>query len=159
MAMLGRDVVIEDELKKALSDEWAAHYAYWLGSVVIDPARYEDVLTEFVEHSSQEYDHAVEIAVWLWKYNGQEQVSSSLNQLLRTRNCEYIDTRDTTPAGLIRHNINAEKCAIEFYTDLLKVLAGRSGYYGESDLKKLLEWILEEEKKHLSDLEKLRRQF
>ena len=154
--MSGTRFVVE-EIEKAISDEWMAHYQYFLGAVIIDP-KYEDVMTEFVEHSSQEYDHATELASWLWKSAERGSVPLSLDLLVRTRHCGYTVPRVATPSGLLQDNINAETCAVEFYTGLLRDLAGRGGYFG-TEIIEILGWILDEEKKHLRDLQELKLRY
>ena len=153
LAMSG--LAISDRIEKAISDEWMAHYQYWLGSVLLGD-RYENVVLEFVEHSSDEYDHATDLAVWLRKHMALAgEVPLSLEVLLKSRHCGYVVPVMNDPHSLIQDAIKGERCAIQFYNSILGVIAGKEYH----TLDEMLEWILGEEKKHLSDLEKLLREI
>ena len=64
--------------ERALADEWFAHYQYWLGSVIVSD-EYENVILQFVEHSGDEYDHATELAAWLYYVPREGKIPYSMN--------------------------------------------------------------------------------
>ena len=43
-----------DQLNAALSEEWLAHYQYWVGALVVEGAMRADVQGEFEEHAEEE---------------------------------------------------------------------------------------------------------
>ena len=45
-------------LNKALSDEWLAHYQYWVGSKVVAGPMKDAVIAELVQHATEEMAHA-----------------------------------------------------------------------------------------------------
>jgi len=147
---------VVDLAQRALADEWFAHYQYWLGSVVVSD-EWEDVIFQFVEHSSDEYDHATELAAWLTT-NLWGKVPGILPEVGNGKlyGCGYIRPRTDDPRSLVEENLRGERCAIQFYTGFIEI-ALRTGY--SADLGTILERILAKEKEHAADLEKLLRTF
>jgi bacterioferritin len=141
--------------ERAIADEWFAHFQYWLGSVLIDD-RNEDVIFQFAEHSSDEYDHATELAVWLGKNSMDDRIPHAPYQMGgRKEYCGYIYPSGRTPESFIDDAMKGERCAIAFYTEFIS-RAHRVEGYGMG-LGIILETILDKEKEHLADLEKLRK--
>jgi bacterioferritin len=145
---------VAKHLEKALADEWMAHYQYWIGSILVND-RYENVVAQFVEHAGQEYDHATEIGAWLLKNAPRDgRVPTSLDELLRgPHHCGYKEPVMNDPKSLVHDSIQGEACAIRFYSELITAIDGKE-YYG-GNLPDMLEWILKDEKTHMSDLQKL----
>ena len=49
-------------LNIAYAEEWLAYYQYWLGAqLVVGPER-KSVAEEFIEHATEEFDHAQKLA-------------------------------------------------------------------------------------------------
>ncbi len=145
--------VVEQALR-AIEDEWCAHRQYWIGSIIVGYER-EDVLLKLVEHSGEEYDHATELAAWVSKYGGgHNNLPIDIHEIFENAYCGY-----TTPAAfdiehILHDNIEGEKCAIKFYTRLWDYAIGADGV---GNILDMLDWILEEERKHLAALERLQR--
>jgi bacterioferritin len=151
---INKQTVVEHVLI-AIADEWCAHYQYWIGSIIVGDSKREDVLNTLVEHSGEEYDHATELAAWIKKYgNDSRYLPVDMCKTLAKAYCGY-----TAPTGLeveriLCDNIEGEKCAIKFYTRLWDYAIGADGV---GNILDMLDWILEEERKHLAALERLQR--
>lgn len=143
-------------VEQAISDEWFAHYQYWVGSVIMSPD-YEDVITQFIEHSVDEYEHATWLAGWLRNVPRAGLIPYAPSELSRHQYCGYIYPTGNFPAPLIADNIRGEHCAITFYYKFLKDISDKE-YYG-SDLGEMLERILEKEQEHKADLYELSKRF
>ena len=57
-------------LNKALSDEWLAYYQYWVGSKVVKGPMKDAVITELVQHATEELAHADMIALRILQLGG-----------------------------------------------------------------------------------------
>jgi len=138
----------------ALADELFAHYQYWLGSVIVSD-EYETVISQFVEHASDEEDHATELAVWLSYIPREGKIPYSMAEIgsRGKQECGYIYPSGNIPSSLIADALKGEKCAIKFYTRFLDDIS-QVEYYG-GGLARSLETILAKEKEHAKDLEKL----
>jgi len=145
-------------VERALADEWFAHYQYWFGTVTVSD-KYENVILQLVEHSSDEYDHATELAAWLARVPREGRIPFALSEvgLRGKQHCGYVHSSGNTPIAIIQDAIKGESCAIRFYTKFINDIS-RADYFG-SDLGDILEEILAKEKEHLSDLEKLRKVY
>ena len=67
-------------VQAAISDEWHAHYYYWLGSIIITPPL-EFVINEFKEHALNEYEHASKLAGWLRAVPRQATIPYTIGEL------------------------------------------------------------------------------
>lgn len=143
--------IIAGFVREGITDEWLAHFQYWIGSVIVEESR-EDVIQQFVEHSSDEYDHATDLASWLRNFPRDAHLPYAMSELTHPY-CGYVYPTGITAAALLHDNIQGEKCAVKFYTHFLAELSDRR--YSGTDLGGLLEEILAKEKEHLRDLEKL----
>lgn len=150
----------EDDTKRiavnvqaAISDEWYAHYYYWLGSVIMSPPL-EFVMDEFKEHALNEYEHATKLAGWLRMVPRQARLPYTMSELIRNKSvCGSIFPSGNVPSALIADAIEGEKCAIVFYSKLDELME-TSEFYG-SDLIDIVKEILRDEKKHIADLYQL----
>ena len=147
-------ILVAKYAEKALSDELFAHYQYWLGSVIV-PDEYENVISQFVEHASDEEDHATELAVWLSHVPRDGKIPYAMAEIgsRGKQECGYIYPSGNIPSSLIADALKGEKCAIKFYTRFLDDIS-QVEYYG-GGLARSLETILAKEKEHAKDLEKL----
>jgi bacterioferritin len=143
-------------IETAINDEWLAHYQYWVGSVLVDD-QYENVISEFVEHSSDEYDHATELAYWMTHQAKEGNVFTDPRAGIGPGGmqfCDYIPPSSSRPESLIFDALKGERCAVRFYEGLIKMMPYVEGW---KNIVELLEDILEKEKEHVSDLENLKR--
>jgi bacterioferritin len=152
--MADRNFLVSRLAERALSDEWFAHFQYWIGAILIDPSE-EDVILELVQHSSDEYDHASELAMWLKEFSLDGRLPFALTDVGRAGmyQCGPIVPKNTDRGSIIQDNLRGERCAVGFYTNFLEILS--RDQYDVGNLKQILEKILEKEKEHISDLEKL----
>jgi bacterioferritin len=144
--------------EKAISDEWFAHFQYWIGSTIVDPGN-EDVIAQLVEHSSDEYDHASELAWWVKDFSRDGRLPFVLTDVGRAGmyQCGPIIPKSSDRVSIVKDNLKGERCAVEFYTGFLEKLSNVDSFTADRDLVRILESILEKEKEHVSDLEKLLR--
>ena len=145
------------QILSAISDEWFAHYQYWIGSLIVD-ARYSDVISQFQEHSRDEFDHAIQLAHWVSATGNAAALPFATNELPRHQHCGYTYPSSRDPKDLIQESIDGERCAIEFYSNLLYGM--RRARMSEGDrsnerLETILREILNKEKEHLADLKSL----
>jgi|SRR5208337_1868626 len=139
-------------VRRAIGDEWLANIQYSVGAVLIDDEN-EDAVLEFVEHAGDEWDHAMNLSAWLQDASGSGGIPRSPTEILKNQTCGYIYPSGNSRWSLVHEAIRAETCAIGFYQDLIKGISGTNFHW--EGLGDILDQILEKEKEHLRDLEKL----
>ncbi|MBD3273053.1 ferritin [Candidatus Dependentiae bacterium] len=136
-------------LNKALADEWLAYYQYWIGSKVVKGKLREETVHELIEHANDEKKHADMLVPHILKLGGIPILE--FRYIRKISNCDYIAPPSDGDLKLIlMQNIEAERCAIKVYKDLLNVLDDQY-----PKLKKDLIFILKEEEEHELDLLKI----
>jgi len=144
---------VAKNVQKAITDEWYAHFYYWIGSVIAgDEAKH--VIEQFREHSSDEYDHANELALWLRNFPREATLPYAISELPKNQYCGDIFPSGNTVSALLLNAIKGEKCAIDFY-DAFLVDIYTMDFYERNLIEEILERILEKEREHLVDLERL----
>lgn len=124
MGKKGRAIVkakIEDVLKDlnaAYSDEWLAHYQYWLTSRWIRGLDADTLSTVLEEQSKDELEHAGKIAERILQLGGKPVMNPT--KLVETSGCGYKQPpQDPTDLKtVIQDVLDAEACAIESYSKL-----------------------------------------
>ena len=101
------------------------------------------IATEFLEHATEEEQHAEWIAERIVQLGGQPDYNPA--GLLSRSHSEY--TEGTTLLETVREDLIAERIAIESYTEIIR-------YLGDDDptTRRLLEEILAKEEEHAEDL-------
>jgi bacterioferritin len=101
------------------------------------------IATEFLEHATEEEQHAEWIAERIVQLGGQPDYNPA--GLLSRSHSEY--TEGATLLETVREDLIAERIAIESYTEIIR-------YLGDDDptTRRLLEEILAKEEEHAEDL-------
>lgn len=139
---------IVNMLYKALADEWLAYYQYWAASHCTRGEGKVDVDPEFEEHAKEELEHAEKIIIRIKELGGRSFVSvSDFDKFCSVPN---IGAPSQDPCELLKITIKAEEDAINFYKELEKLSRGV-----DPTTNRIVKQILEDEEKHLYDLNML----
>ena len=150
-------------LQAAYCDEWVAVYQYSIESdfllklntsnLVSDKA-YNQITKELIKHTQEEFNHAKLIVPELYKIGYEPiyqidmlQISSNGPLLIPEKDQKII----------LNQAITAEEGAIKVYSELIK-FANTAGVTNQTFID-TLKFILDQEKEHKSDLEKLLKEF
>ena len=111
------DEVIND-LSTAYSDEWLAHYQYWLTAKWIRGIDADTLKPVLEEQSMDELGHAQRLAARIMQLGGEPIMHPS--QLLERCGCGYKEPpKDPTDLKkVIQDVLDAEACAIDFYSKM-----------------------------------------
>ena len=140
-------------LKKAYADEWIAYYAYkWAADMAHGMGSHN--VAELAEKiADEEEEHADELAERIIELGGD--LPYGLEALYDLANCKTVTypTDMSDLKGILEGLVEAEGCAIDVYTKILKFL---SPCY-DRDIKTfhLIEHILAEEIHHEDEFENL----
>ncbi len=105
-------------LNKALSDEWLAHYQYWVGSKVVAGPMKDAVITELLQHAAEEMAHAELLSTRIIQLGGTPVLTPE--QWFKLTNCGYDAPEDPFVQAVLEQNIKGEQCAIGTYDRLMK---------------------------------------
>jgi bacterioferritin len=111
------DEVIKD-LNTAYSDEWLAHYQYWITARWIEGLDADTLKPLLEKQAEDELGHAKELAERIIQLGGTPVMHPA--KLLETCGCGYKEPpRDPTDLKrVIQDVLEAEACAIEFYSKM-----------------------------------------
>jgi len=121
MGKKGREIVkaniaeVVKDLNTAYSDEWLAHYQYWLTAKWIKGIDADTLKAVLLEQSGDERGHAGKIADRILQLGGKPVMNPG--QLLEKCGCGYKEPpKDPTNLRrVIEDVLEAEACAIGFY--------------------------------------------
>jgi bacterioferritin len=124
MGRKGREIVKADlkevikDLTTAYSDEWLAHYQYWLTSKWIKGIDADALKTVLEKQSTDELGHAGKLADRIMQLGGKPVAHPS--QLIEKCGCGYKEPPEdgTNLKQVIQDVLTAEACAIEFYNKM-----------------------------------------
>ena len=124
MGRKGREIVKADvnevirDLNTAYSDEWLAHYQYWLTSKWIKGIDADTLKQVLEKQSMDELGHAGKLADRIMELGGAPVMHPS--QLLEKAGCGYKEPpKDPTNLKqVVQDVLAAEACAIEFYSKM-----------------------------------------
>ena len=154
MGTRGREIIEMDvneiikKLNKALADEWLAYYQYWIGAKVAKGPMRGAVVAELEEHAGDELKHAGMLVERILQLGGTPVLTPE--DWYKVTNCGYDAPSDPNIKKLLEQNIKGERCAIDVYQKLLKMLKDKDLITYQMVLE-----ILEEEVEHEEDLEAL----
>jgi bacterioferritin len=155
MGQKGRSIVKMDVdelinlLNIALADEWLAYYQYWIGAKVVKGPMKDAVISELTIHATEELSHAELIASRIIQLGGTPVLSPE--EWLKITSCGYNAPNDHYVETILDQNISGERCAINFYSDLLdKTREGDPVTYN------MVLTILSQEVEHEEDLSSLK---
>lgn len=103
----------------------------------------ESVAAEFLEHATEETEHADAIAKRIVQLGGEPDFSP--DTLTNRSHAEYVPGK--TLVEMIKEDLVAERIAIDSYKEMIEVL-------GDDDptTRRMIEWILAVEEEHADDL-------
>lgn len=106
------------DLNTAYSDEWLAHYQYWLTAKWIQGIDADTLKTVLEKQSMDELGHAKELAERIIQLGGEPVMHPS--QLVETGGCGYKQPpKDRTDLRqVVQDVLDAEACAIKFYNSM-----------------------------------------
>lgn len=124
MGKQGREIVKADvnavieDLNKAYSDEWLAHYQYWLTAKWIKGIDADTLRPVLEQQSMDELGHAKELAERIVQLGGEPVMHPS--QLVEKGGCGYKQPpKDPTDLRqVIQDVLDAEACAIAYYSKM-----------------------------------------
>ncbi|HIE10094.1 MAG TPA: ferritin [Kiritimatiellae bacterium] len=149
--ILGMDPTrLIEELNKAFADEWLAYYQYWLGARVVTGPMRGAVEAELNEHAADELRHAEMVAQRILQLGGEPLLSP--DQWHSATNCGYDAPSDPEVSVILEQNVKGERCAIDTYLRMLKLVEGKDPVTYNMVLS-----ILQDEIEHEDDLESLLR--
>ena len=110
----------------------------------------KSIAQEFLEHATDEQDHADRIAQRITQLDGEPNFDP---EGLTTRShAEYQEGKDLVE--MLREDLVAERIAIESYSEIIRFIGN-----DDSTTRRLMEEILAKEEEHADDLTKLLAQF
>lgn len=133
------------KLTTAFADEWMASYQYWVCAKIVRGQLRVDVAAELAIHAQEELAHADLIANRIIQLGGDLRVYPK--EWHELAGCKYDALDNTHVASVLEKNIKGEQCAIDFYSDLLKMVEGKDIVTYNMVMK-----ILSDEVEHEQDL-------
>ena len=138
--------ILIDELNKLYCDEWLAYIQYMEGAQVASGMPRKSLVEELEEHAAEELDHAKKIAKRIIELGGSPVIEPKA--WYKYSGCGYEAPEDPDSRVILQQSLRSERCAINAYNRLIKILAGR-----DPVTNKILVKILAEEIEHEQDLE------
>lgn len=140
-----RDTVIK-LLNEALATEWVCVLRYYRHYFMASGMFADAVRAEFLEHATQEQEHAKLIAERIVQLGGEPDLDP--DTLTRRAHAEYrpgTDLRD-----MVKENLVAERIAIDSYREMVNYVGDR-----DTTTKRILEHVLAQEEEHADDMKDL----
>jgi bacterioferritin len=130
-------------LNDALATELVCYLRYKRHYFMADGIHADAVSAEFLEHATQEQEHADQIAQRIVQLGGAPDFSP--DKLTSRSHAQYVEGNSL--GEMIRENLVAERIAIESYREIAQ-------YIGDKDptTRRLMEEILATEEEHADDL-------
>lgn len=132
---------IFDDLKKAINDEYISFLNY---SIAVGNCKHPLVKQEFMQHASEEHEHALMFFDILNDLGGKHM--PHIDSITFKNDCPFV-----MPVGdninKVEENIKAEQCAVISYTKLL------NAYEWEPEHAQIIQKIINDEEMHIQDLE------
>jgi len=139
-------VAVLEMLNEALATELVCINRYKRHYYTVSGAQNAGIKAEFLEHATEEQEHADWIAERIVQLNGEPDYNPAT--LLDRSHAEYDDSREVQ--SMVRANLIAERVAIESYRQMIERI-------GDSDptTKQLLIRIMAVEEEHADDMRDL----
>ena len=135
-----------EALNKAYADEWLAYYQYWIGAKIVKGPMRGVAQRELEEHAEEELKHARMIADRIIQLGGTPLLEPE--GWMQHANCGYQVPKDSDVRSVVAQNLDGERCAIDVYNKLLKMVLNK-----DPITYKLAIDILEDELEHEEDLQ------
>lgn len=135
-----------DILNQALATEIVCVLRYMHHYFMATGVHGKSVAAEFKEHADSERGHADAIAERIQQLGGKTDFNPK--SLLERSVSQYVEGE--TLADMIKEDLIAERIVIEVYSEMIR-------YFGTNDptTRRMIEWILQDEEEHASDLSDL----
>jgi bacterioferritin len=133
-------------LNEALATELVCIHRYKRHYYTVTGLAHAAIKAEFLEHATQEQQHADMLAERIIQLNGEPDFNPAT--LLDRSHAEYDDSREVQ--AMVRANLVAERVAIESYRQMIELI-------GDTDptTKQLLTQIMAVEEEHADDMRDL----
>ena len=154
MGTKGREIVginvdrIVELLNKALADEWLAYYQYWIGSKLVAGPMKDAVITELLQHATDELRHADMVTTRIIQLGGTPLISPE--EWFKQTNCGYDAPKDPFVEKVLEQNIKGEQCAITVYNSLIQEVGMKDPVTYNIAVQ-----ILQDEVEHEEDLQSI----
>jgi bacterioferritin len=133
-------------LNEALATEVVCNLRYRRHYFMASGPNSEAAKAEFLEHATQELQHADQIAERIVQLGGEPDLNPAT--LLERSHAEYVEGRSLE--DMIKENLVAERIAIDSYREIIQYLADK-----DPTSRRLMEEILATEEEHAEDLSSL----
>jgi bacterioferritin len=133
-------------LNDALATELVCVLRYKRHYFMADGLQADPVAAEFLQHATEEQQHADQIAARIVQLGGEPDFSPQ--GLASRSHSEYDDSLGLL--DMIREDLVAERIAIESYSEMIRFVGD-----GDSTTRRMLEGILAMEEEHADDLASL----
>lgn len=130
-------------LNEALATEVVCTLRYFHHYVTAQGINSESVKEEFLEHATEEQEHAKRIAERITQLGGNPNLNPE--GMLTRSHSEYVEKQSLI--DMIKENLIAERIAIESYSEMVR-------FFGDGDptSRRLMEDILGKEEEHATDM-------
>ncbi len=109
-------------LNIAFAEEWLAYYQYWLGAQLIVGPERKAIAAEFIEHATEELDHAQKLATRIIELGGTPILNPDKWQEVAL--CKYDEPSKPYVMNLLEQNLVAERCAVVRYQKICEMTHG-----------------------------------
>jgi len=133
-------------LNEALATEVVCNLRYRRHYFMASGPNSEAAKAEFLEHATQELQHADQIAERIVQLGGEPDLNPAT--LLERSHAEYVPGRSLE--DMIKENLVAERIAIDSYREIIQYLADK-----DPTSRRLMEEILATEEEHAEDMSSL----
>ena len=133
-------------LNEALATEWVCVLRYYRHYFMASGMFADTVKAEFLEHASQEQEHARLIAERIVQLGGEPDLDP--DTLTRRAHAEYKPGKDLR--DMVKENLVAERIAIDSYREMINYVGDR-----DTTTKRILEHVLAQEEEHADDMKDL----
>ena len=138
--------VVVKVLNEALATEIVCVLRYKRHYFMAQGIASDSVKAEFLEHATQEQEHADSIAERIVQLGGEPDLNP--DTLTSRSHAEYVE--GTSLVDMLREDLVAERIAIESYREIVQWLHGK-----DSTTKRMMEEILAVEEEHADDISSL----
>lgn len=136
-------------LSKRFAEECQAGYMYWIAKDFLVGRKRAEVEETFEEHAKDEIeDHGNKLLKRISELGGSCYLFRNPNLWESLSTCKYYEPNDISVKAVLKQNIEAEKCAIKGYLELIDMVHQKD-YTTEQMAKE----ILADEETHLQDLQ------
>lgn len=130
-------------LNDALATELVCHLRYKRHYFMAGSLRAQAIADEFLEHATQEAEHADKLAVRITQLGGEPDLNP--DSLTRRSHADYDDS--TKLSDMVEANLIAERIAIDEYREMINKLGN-----DDPTTRRIIEEVLAQEEEHADEL-------